>query len=319
MGPILIIAVAAGAASALLAAGAAAGSILAVPLFYLSPLPVMIAGIAFSPLAALLAVGLAGAGIALVFGGTFLLTYLLGLGGPAFGLSYAAMLARPDPAARDGLVWFPVGGLVLLAAAFSTIAVTVALASMPGGYDGYRAAVIATFEALVAGQGAPAEGLAGVDPAAFGALIAGLLPGLAAVMGMMAQLLCLYLGARAALVSGRLKRPWPALAALRVPPATSLALAVAVGVSMAGAMIGLSASAAAATLVCAYALAGFAVVHAVTRGHSARLVILAGLWLTAAVLGWPVIAMAVLGFVDGMFDFRARMSSGAAPPAANDR
>lgn len=319
MGPIIIIAIAAGAASALLAAGVAAGSVLAVPLFYLSPLPVMIAGIAFAPLAAFLSVAVAGAGLAAAFGGSFLLAYLMGLGGPAFGLSYAAMLARPDPAARDGLVWFPVGGLVLVAAGFSTLGVTAALFAVAGDYDAYRSAVVAAFEALMAGQGAPSGGAAGPDATAFGALLARILPGIAAVLSMVAQLVCLYLAGRAALISGRLRRPWPALSALRLPPATSLALAIAVGLSMAGEMVGLSASAAAATLVCAYALAGFAVVHAVTLGHGARVFILAALWLTTAALGWPILAMAVLGFVDGMLDFRSRIPTGQGPPAANDR
>lgn len=314
---LLLTGVAAGLASALLAAGAAAGSVLAVPLFYLSPLPVMIAGIAFSPLAAFVAVMVGGAGLGLAFGGTFLLTYMISLGGPAFALSYVAMLARPDPAGRDGLVWFPVGGLVLLSAALSTLAVIIALFAVAGDYETYRQAVIAAFEALLSGQVLP--GAQPADPAAVGALVARLLPGMAAVMSMVSQLVCLYLAARAALISGRLRRPWPSLSAFRLPPVTSLVLAVAIALSMAGAMIGLSASAAAATLVCAYALMGFAVVHAVTIGHSARFLILAGLWLTTAMLGWPVLAMAVLGFVDAMFDFRARMGTGQSPPAANDR
>jgi hypothetical protein len=309
---LLLTGVAAGLASALLAAGAAAGSALAVPLFYLSPLPVMIAGLAFSPLSALVALAVGAAGLGLGFGGTFLLTYLVSLGGPAFALSYAAMLARPDPAGRDGLVWFPVGGLVLLSAAVSTLAVIIAR-----DYESYRKAVIAAFETLLSGQVLP--GAEPTDPAAVGAIVARLLPGMAAVMSMVSQLVCLYLAARAARISGRLRRPWPTLSAVRLPPVTSLVLAVAIALSMAGAMVGLSASAAAATLVCAYALAGFAVVHAVTIGHSARFLILAGLWLTTAVLGWPVIAMAMLGFVDAMFDFRSRMGSGQSPPAANDR
>ncbi|MFG1190625.1 DUF2232 domain-containing protein [Xanthobacter autotrophicus] len=314
---LLLTGVAAGLASALLAAGAAAGSALAVPLFYLSPLPVMIAGIAFSPLAAFVAVMVGGAGLGLGFGGTFLLTYMVSLGGPAFALSYAAMLARPDSAGRDGLVWFPVGGLVLLSAAVSTLAVIIALFAVAGDYESYRRAVIAAFEALLSGQVLP--GAQPTDPAAVGAIVARLLPGMAAVMSMVSQLVCLYLAARAALISGRLRRPWPTLSAFRLPPVTSLVLAVAIALSMAGAMVGLSASAAAATLVCAYALAGFAVVHSVTIGHSARFLILGALWLTTAVLGWPVLAMAVLGFVDAMFDFRSRMGTGQSPPAANDR
>ena len=119
MGPLIVIAIAAGAASAFLAAGVAAGSIMAVPLFYLAPLPVMIAGMAFSPWAALGAALAATAGLGLSFGGSFLLAYLLGMGLPAFALSYAALLAREEKAARDGLLWFPVGTLILMAAGFA--------------------------------------------------------------------------------------------------------------------------------------------------------------------------------------------------------
>ncbi|WP_374252589.1 DUF2232 domain-containing protein [Xanthobacter sp.] len=318
---LLLTGVAAGLASALLAAGAAAGSALAVPLFYLSPLPVMIAGLAFSPLSALVAVLVGGAGIGLAFGGSLVLTYAVSIGGPAFALSYAAMLARPDPAGRDGLVWFPVGGLVLLSAAVSTLAVIIALFAVAGDYESYRRTVVAMFvvmyEAFVSGQMLPDKPQA--DVKVLGAAFAHMLPAMVAVAAMVSQLVCLYLAARAALISGRLRRPWPTLSAFRLPPVTSLVLAVAIALSMAGAMLGLSASAAAATLVCAYALAGFAVVHAVTIGHSARFLILAGLWLTAAALSWPILAMALLGFADAMFDFRSRMGSGQSPPAANDR
>ena len=318
MALLILIGLAAGSASALLAAGAAAGSVLAVPLFYLSPLPVMIAGIAFSPLAAALAAITGAAGLWLAFGGTFLVTYLVGLGGPALGLSYAALLARSEPAGRDGLVWFPVGGLVLLAAAFATVSVAVALFGMASDYEAYHAAVTATFQAFVAGQALPI-GAEGRDPLAMATLIAHVLPAMAAGMAMASYLVCLYLAARAARISGTLARPWPRLAAFRLPPVTSLVLAVVLALSMAGGLAGLTASAGALTLGLAYALAGFAVVHAVTEGHPARTLVLGALWVTAAVLGWPVLAMAVLGFADGMLDLRSRIATGKGPPAANDR
>ncbi|MFG1298472.1 DUF2232 domain-containing protein [Xanthobacter sp. V3C-3] len=306
-------------ASALLAASVAVGSVLGVPFFYLSPLPVMIAGIAFSPIAAIVSVATGGLALLLAFGGTFLVTYLVGIGGPAFGLSYAAMLARSDPAGRDGLVWFPVGGLVLMAAGFATVSVIVALFAVAGTYEGYRTAVTAAFEALISAQGLPPGAGVVEDPAAMGRLIAAILPAMAAVMTMVSQLVCLYLAGRAAMISGRFARPWPKLSAFRLPPATSLVLAVALALSMAGALLGLSASAATATILAAYALAGFAVVHAVTEGHSARTLILSALWVTAMVLGWPVLAMAALGFVDGVLDLRSRIARGNGPPAANDR
>lgn len=305
MGQILLIAIAAAAASALLAAGVAAGSVLAVPLFYLAPLPVMIAGLAFSPIAAGLAVVFAGIGLGLMFGGTFLVAYVVGMGGPAFALAYAALLARPDAEGRDGLVWFPVGSLVLLAAALGTVGVWVALFSMATDYDTYRSAVTAAFEAMVAGT-SPA-GASDVEPAS--AFMANVLPPVAGLISMVSQLACLYLAARAARISQRLPRPWPVIPQMRLPRAAGAVLAGAAVLSMLlPGMLGLAASVAAATVLFAFALAGFAVVHALTLGNKVRVVILPVLWISALVFGWPVLAMAAVGVADAFLDFRVRLA-----------
>ncbi|MFG1392182.1 YybS family protein [Xanthobacter agilis] len=309
MGPILLIAIAAAAASALLAAGVAAGSVLAVPLFYLAPLPVMIAGIAFSPIAAGLAVVLAGAGLGLMFGGAFLLAYVLGIGAPAFALAYAAMLARPNEAQPDELVWYPVGHLVLLAAGFATLSVGVAVFSMAGDYETYRAAVTATFDAMLG----PVT--AGPDAEAGRAFLAHVLPPMAGLLTMVSQLICLYLAGRAARISDRMGRPWPQISMMRLPRMAPFVLGAALVVTMLPGLLGLVGSVAAATVMLAFSLVGFAVVHAITIGYGGRAMILAALWLTTVVLGWPVLAMAVLGFTDALFDFRARLAGRPLPPA----
>lgn len=315
MGLIFLIAIAAAAASALLAAGVAAGSMLAVPFFYLAPLPIMIAGVAFSPIAALVAVVLASAGLAFMYGASFLIAYAVGMGLPAFALAYAALLARPDTDSQAGLAWFPVGRLVLLAAALSSVGVWVAVFSMAGDYETYRSAVTTAFEAMV---GSAATG-PGHDPQVMGGFLAHVLPPMAGTISMVSQLLCLYLAGRVALVSQRLARPWPSLAAFRLPAAAGFVLAGALALSLLPGMLGLCASVLAATVLVGYALAGFAVVHALTLGHGARFLILSGLWITALVLGWPTLVVAVLGVADALFNFRARFASGLGPPAANDR
>lgn len=316
MGPIFLIAIAAAAASALLAAGAATGAMLAVPLFYLAPLPVMIVGVAFSPLAALIAAIAAAVGLGLAFSGTFLIAYVVVIGAPAFALAYAALLAQPEPGAPERLAWFPVGQLVLLAAAAATLGVWVALLTMATDYESYRTAIGAALKILLDSPEGPASPH---DQEAAATLVAHVLPPMAGLTTMVSQLGCLYLAGRAARISQRLARPWPDLGALHLPRITGFALAAALVLTLPGGMIGLLASVAAATLLLAYALIGFAVVHTITLGHGARPLILAGLWLTAVVLGWPVLAMALLGFADALFDFRSRIGSGQAPPAANDR
>lgn len=318
MGRLLGIALAAGAASALLAAGVAAGSMLAVPLFYLAPLPVMIAGLAFSPVAAGLAVLVACVGLLIGFGGHFVGAYVLGLGGPAFGLSYAALLARADPAARDGLVWFPVSQLVLLAALFATIGIAVALFMTAGSHEAYMEAVGRAFEALMQASGGMAVP-PGADNAVMGEMVARILPPVAASASMVAHVGCLYLAGRAARTSGGLVRPWPDLSALRLPASALGALGVALLVSMLSSLLGLVAAAAAATLLFAFALGGFSVVHSLTMGQGARPLILVALWGSTGLLGWPVLAMALLGLVDALFDLRSRFPRASGPPAANDR
>ncbi|QTL04574.1 DUF2232 domain-containing protein [Aquabacter sp. L1I39] len=316
MGQIALIGLAAGAASALLSAGVAAGTMLAVPLFYLAPLPIMLAGLAFSHWTAFVGLVVAAAGLGFAFGTSFLVAYALGIGGPAWVLAYGALLARPDPAARDGLVWFPIGPLVLLAGALASLSVIVGLLSVATDYETYRAAVDQAFEQfLVVGAGSART----ADTAHMSALVAAVLPPMAGTLTMVSHLACLYLAARAARVSGRLARPWPDLASTRLPQVTTLALAVLVALSVTPGMLGLSASVVTATLLTAYAVAGFATLHFVTRGRPGRPLILTAAWMATLALGWPALAAALLGIVDAMFDLRTRMGFRGGPPAANDR
>src|SRR5436190_9379198 len=112
---IVLIGLAAGAAAALLLASFASGSLLSVFLFYLAPLPIMIAALGWSHLAGLIAATVAAGILAAVFGGLFCLAFLVGIALPAWWLSYLALLARPGDTASPGAAtpgdfeWYPVG------------------------------------------------------------------------------------------------------------------------------------------------------------------------------------------------------------------
>ena len=81
MANVLLIGLGAGAASALLFASVASGSPLSVLLFYLAPLPILIAAIGWSHWAALFAAGAAALGLAAAFGSPFFLfAFLIGVG-----------------------------------------------------------------------------------------------------------------------------------------------------------------------------------------------------------------------------------------------
>ena len=97
-----LIGIGAGAAAALLFASLTSGSMLSIILFYLAPLPVMIAGLGWSHWAALVAATAGSLAIAAAFGGVLFLTFVVGIGAPAWWLCYLSALARPLPAAPGG-------------------------------------------------------------------------------------------------------------------------------------------------------------------------------------------------------------------------
>ena len=100
---IFLIGVGAGAAAALLFASVASGSPLAVVLFYLAPLPILIAALGWSHYAALVAALAAAASLAAVFNSTLFIAFLIGIGLPAWWLGYLALLARPVANAPGGI------------------------------------------------------------------------------------------------------------------------------------------------------------------------------------------------------------------------
>ena len=151
------------------------------------------------------------------------------------------------------------------------------------------------------------------DPAVIDLLVIAVPPA-AAVFATITNLVNLWLAARAVKVSGRLDRPWPDLSALTLPASASALLDAAVAGSFLPDLAGVLAGALAASLLMAYAVLGFAVLHAITRGMGSRTVLLAGTYAAAVVLGWPVLAMTILGLADTVFDFRRRVASKRGPP-----
>src|SRR5258708_4053724 len=120
---VVLIGIGAAAASALLFASVASGAMVSVLLFYLAPLPILIAALGWSHWAALIAAVTASAGLAAVFGSTFFIAFLVGIGLPAWWLGYLALLARPVEGAPEGLEWYPAGHLVVWAAILGTLGV----------------------------------------------------------------------------------------------------------------------------------------------------------------------------------------------------
>ena len=313
-----LVALGAGASSALLFASMLSGSVAAVALFYLSPLPILIAAMGWSHWAGLVAALIAAAGL-LTLGIYPAIAFLVSAGLPAWWLGYLALLARPAGPAGE-LEWYPVGRLVLWAAALAALMVLIALAQFGSDLTSMQDTLHRAFERMLrarmripAGETLTVPGVS--DPEWLVETMVAVLPPAATVVAAVTQIFNLWLAARIVQTSGRLTRPWPDLAAMRFPPVTAVALAAAVGASFLPGVVGFAAALPAASLLLAYAVLGFAVMHGLTRHLPSRAIVLGGVYAAVAILGWPVLLMTLLGLLDSAFDLRARVAAMRGPPA----
>jgi hypothetical protein len=140
------------------------------------------------------------------------------------------------------------------------------------------------------------------------------IPATAAVLATLTNLFNLWLAGRVVKFSGRLTRPWPQISAMRFPPLLTAALVLAIALSFAGGLIGVIGSIFSASLLMAYGVLGFAVLHSITQGMTSRPFLLAGTYLVVLMIGWLVLALCLLGMLDTMIDVRARVSRKRGPP-----
>jgi hypothetical protein len=319
-------AIGAGLAAALLFAVMAKGTLLAMALAYLAPLPIVIAtlgwGLDMGALAA--AIASIGAGIVVdpLSGGLFAVS----IGLPAWLLSFLGLLrgGRRFPLnllfakGTDDKAWFPIGGIVAVAALIGALVGAGALASLVLVYGGYHKGVEALAAELVPDLKDALDGVmtlpGGVSIEEFAALIVRLSPAVLAATTCLMLCANLYAGARAVQLSQRLKRPWSNLPeTLVLPPLLGVAL-----IAFLGLAFGLPGSASHAawigvgSLGCAYIMQGLAVIHCLSRGLPARTPMLVAVYLVCiVVVRWSLPALALVGLVESLLSLRARRAAAA--------
>lgn len=320
--PIILISLASGAAAALLFASVASGSLFSVVLFYLAPLPIMMAAIGWSHLAGLLAAVIASATLGLVLGEFFFIAFLIGVGLPAWWLGYLALMARPgsEPGHLD---WYPVGRLVLWTSIVGALIVTIAVPSFGLDAESFQTSLSGAFERIIRSQtqtpaGTPLEIPGMSDPKRLIDFLVVAIPPTAAVLATLTNLINLWLAARIVKVSGRLRRPWPDLAGMSFPPAAPIMLAAAIAGSFLPGILGIVAGVFTASLLMAYGVLGFAVLHTITAGRGGRAFILSAAYAAVGLLGWPILIMTLLGLADTALDIRGRLASKRGPPNRHD-
>jgi hypothetical protein len=317
---LLPIALAAGCASALMFASIISGALISVLLFYLAPLPLMVAAMVWGPLCATVGGIGAAVGLGAIFGLPYCIAFAITVALPAWWLGHLALLGRPiahavtsgngaSPAAPV-LEWYPVGRILLWISGFAALTTMAALLTL--GTD--AAAVAGSLRRgllLIIGPRDAAS--AGETEQWVDALVA-IAPAAAAIVAMMTLTANLWLAAKITTTSGRLHRPWPDLKSADLPPITLAALCVAVAFCFAGGLLAMLAQIVTAALMMAYALTGFAVLHTLTLALKSRALWLGCTYAVVVVFVWPVVAMMVLGLADAVFGFRRRYLQGRPPP-----
>jgi len=316
---IVLIAMAAGCASALMFASIVSGALISLLLFYLAPLPLMVAALGWGPLCATVGGITAAIGLGAIFGLPYCIAFALTVALPAWWLGHLALLGRPVDHGVSGngaspvapvLEWYPVGRILLWITGFAALTTIAALLTL-----GTDAAAItgALRRGLLRIIGPRDAASAGETEQWIDALVT-IAPAAAAIVAMMTLTLNLWLAARITATSGRLHRPWPDLKSAALPPMTLAALCVAIAFCFTGGLLTILGQIVSAALMMAYALTGFAVLHTLTQTLKTRALWLGCTYAIVAVFGWPVLAMVVLGLADALFGLRQRYLQGRPPP-----
>ena len=317
---IVLIALAAGCASALMFASIISGALISLVLFYLAPLPLMVAALGWGPLSATIGGIAAASGLGAIFGLPYSLAFVLTVALPAWWLGHLALLGRPIPNAGSGngsapaapvLEWYPVGRILLWIAGFAILTTVAAMLTLGTDAETITGSLRRGLLRILGPRDAATSG----DTERWINALAIIAPAAATIVAMMTLTLNLWLAAKITGTSGRLHRPWPDIKSAALPAMTLAALSLALALCFAGGLLAMLGQIASAALLMAYALIGFAVLHTLTLSMKSRALWLSASYAVVLVFGWPAVVMVGLGLADAVFGFRQRYLQRRIPPA----
>lgn len=321
----VFIGIGAGVATALLFASVVSGSPFSIILFYLSPMPIMIAALGWHHLLGLIGAIVGALALLVTLGGYyFMLAFVVGVGLPAWWLSYLALLARPVGPTGE-MEWYPLGRIVLWAGALGLLLVVMLAPKFGTDFDSFHNGLTVTVERILRLQMGTPDGMplvlpGGTDASAVIGLLVRVMPATTALLSMTTLLFSLWISARVVRASGRLKRPWPQMSALDFPAATPLAvLGSALGTALLPGLAGVIAGVVLALLLATYTLLGFATVHSVTTGWDGRSFILTSIYLAVMVFGWTALVLAIVGLAESLVGIRAKAAAKRAGSSGPDQ
>ncbi|HTO59986.1 MAG TPA: DUF2232 domain-containing protein [Bradyrhizobium sp.] len=316
----ILIALAAGCASALMFASIISGALISLVLLYLAPLPLMVATLSWGPLCGAIGGLAAAAGLGAIFGVPYCIAFAITVALPAWWLGHLVLLGRPvsSAAAADAdsavaappdVEWYPLGRILLWIVGFATIAVMSTLLTF--GTDAEQ--ITSTLrELLLKVLGAQDDLDAQTERVI--RLVIRSAPLAAAAMAMTTLTLNLWLAGKISATSHRLLRPWPDLKSVTLPPITLAVLCAAIALGFSSGLPAIVGRITAAALMMAYALVGFAALHTLTLTLKNRTFWLGSVYAVVVLFVWPVLAVVVLGVADAVFGLRQRFLRRRPPP-----
>lgn len=308
----ILLAAGAGIAGAVFFAAWLTGSLWALALTYMTPLPLFAAGLSLGVKAAVIAAAAGTAAVMAVGGFGFALFFAAANAIPIIIISRQALLNRMRP---DGQIeWYPPGALVMTLAYIATAAFLLLLlvgSGMEGGLEGYTRETLAQALKLLAPPEVPADAIP-----ALAAVMARYIPGLAAVTWIQMIAINAIFAQALLSLSRRNLRPSPRMSDIELPQWLSVAAVIA---ALGAFMPGLAGFLGANLLLVAlatFAFAGFAVIHAAAAAWSSKpgagRIWLVLVYAFTLAFTWPAVLIAALGVADTTIGLRRRLA-GYAP------
>lgn len=305
----ILIGLGAGLAAALLFAGLISGTVLAFPLFLISPLPIAIAGLSFGTWSGATAAALASALIAFAIGPFAGLLYFILFAGPTAWTAHLVGLSRGGDGSPETREWFPLDAILFRIALVSAAGVVIC-----GFLLGYDPTVlvdqtVGVLESWLAqGGGTDIPSRDEIEPLVRFNIL--LMPVTTACVSLGILILNNWLGARIARLSGQFHRPWTPLWTISLQRLAGPVFGIAVVAAFLPGPPGQIAGVLAGAMGFAFALTGFGCLHAFLRGRPAKVVVLFVAYAISFVFVLPVVLLAILGVADTVFQFRARRLAG---------
>lgn len=326
-----LIGIGAGLVAAVLFASLSNGSVLAFMLFYLMPLPVMLAGIGWAPRAALIATATAGLLLALLLDPLRAVAFCVFVGVPSLIISYLMSLHREvgapgaeadgEDSGQSRIEWYPLGRVVAWTAVIAGGLVIVGLFLLGGGSESYREAVRTIFEnsGLSPSPSATGPDVAQAELDRLVALFSRfVLPFFAGAVWLLVFVGNLWLAAKSAVISGLLVRPPLDLTRIDYPPFLLGGFLAALVLSVLPGQIGMAGMAFLGAFAGAFLILGLAVLHVLLEKSQFKVPTLILLYL-GLLIGTPWIAppVIVLGLAEPFFQLRQRHWRRTMPPGGN--